>query len=79
MANAVFSPRDFKAWVIEETTTGTKPTITSGLYQLDVDSISFPSLNVNQVASVRTSTGRVAHVNDFFQDNDMRTVEVSLS
>ncbi len=49
MANAVFSPKDFKAWVIEEATTGTKPTITSGLYQLDVDSISFPSLNVNQV------------------------------
>tara|TARA_R100001594_G_scaffold113158_1_gene148004 strand:- start:38 stop:238 length:201 start_codon:yes stop_codon:yes gene_type:complete len=66
MANAVFSPKDFKAWVIEETTTGTKPTITSGLYQLDVDSISFPSLNVNQVASVRSNTGRVAHINDFF-------------
>jgi hypothetical protein len=79
MANAVFSPRDFKAWVIEETTTGTAPTLTSGLYQLDVDSISFPSLNVNQVTSVRTSTGRVAHVNDFFQDNDMRAVEISLS
>jgi hypothetical protein len=79
MANAVFSPKDFKAWVIEESTTGTKPTITSGLYQLDVDSISFPSLNVNQVASVRTSTSRVAHVNDFFQDNDYREVEVSLS
>ena len=79
MANAVFSPRDFKAWVIEETTTGTAPTLTSGLYQLDVDSISFPSLNVNQVASVRTSTGRVAHVNDFFQDNDLRAIEISLS
>jgi len=79
MANAVFSPRDFKAWVIEEAITGTAPTLTSGLYQLDVDSISFPSLNVNQVASVRTSTGRVAHVNDFFQDNDMRAIEISLS
>jgi len=79
MANAVFSPRDFKAWVIEETTTGTAPTLTSGLYQLDVDSISFPSLSVNQAASVRSSTGRVAHVNDFFQDNDMRAVELSLS
>lgn len=79
MANAVFSPKDFKAWVIEEATTGTKPTITSGLYQLDVDSISFPSLNVNQVTSVRTNTSRVAHINDFFQDNDYRAVEVSLS
>ena len=79
MANAVFSPKDFKAWVIEETTTGTAPTLTSGLYQLDVDSISFPSLNVNQSASVRSNTGRVAHINDFFQDNDMRAVEISLS
>ena len=79
MANAVFSPKDFKAWVVEEATTGTAPSLTSGLYQLDVDSISFPSLNVNQVASVRSQTGRVAHINDFFQDNDMRAVEVSLS
>lgn len=79
MANAVFSPRDFKAWVIEETTTGTAPTLTSGLYQLDVDSISFPTLNVNQVTSVRSQTGRVAHIDDFFQDNDMRAVEISLS
>ena len=79
MANAVFSPRDFKAWVIEETTTGTAPTLTSGLYQLDVDSVSFPSLNVNQVTSVRSQTGRVAHIDDFFQDNDYRAVEVSLS
>ena len=79
MANAVFSPRDFKAWVIEETTTGTAPTLTSGLYQLDVDSVSFPSLNVNQVTSVRSQTGRVAHIDDFFKDNDYRAVEVSLS
>ena len=79
MANAVFSPRDFKACVIEETTTGTAPTLTSGLYQLDVDSVSFPSLNVNQVTSVRSQTGRVAHIDDFFQDNDYRAVEVSLS
>ena len=49
MANAMFSPKDFKAWVIEEATTGTSPGITSGLYQLDVDSVSFPSLNPNQV------------------------------
>ena len=43
MANAAFSPRDFKAWIIEETDTGNNagaldaPAITSGLYQLDVD------------------------------------------
>ena len=79
MANAAFSPRDFKAWIIEEATTGTIPTITSGLLQLDVDSVSFPSLNVNQVLEKRTSVGRVMHKNDFFQDNEMRVTEVSLS
>ena len=79
MANAMFSPKDFKAWVIEEATTGTSPGITSGLYQLDVDSVSFPSLNTNQVLDVRSSTGRVLASQDFFQDNEHREVTVTLS
>ena len=79
MANAVFSPRDFKAWVIEEATPGTAPTFTSGCYQLDVDSVAFPSLNPNQIIGVRSRSGRVLHQDDFFQDNEMRAVEVSLS
>ena len=81
MANAVFSPKEFKVFVAEEATTGTAIdlTTTGSLFQLDVDSVSFPSLNVNQVANVRSQTGRVAHIDDFFQDNDMRSVEVSLS
>ena len=79
MANAVFSPKDFKAWVIEEATPGTAPTLTSGCYQLDVDSVAFPSLSPNQVAGVRSRSGRVLHQDDFFQDNEMRVVEVSLS
>jgi hypothetical protein len=81
MANAVFSPKDFKVFVAEEATTGTAIdlTTTGSLFQLDVDSVSFPSLNVNQVSSVRGQTGRVAHIDDFFQDNDMRAVEISLS
>tara|TARA_Y100001973_G_scaffold38689_1_gene58226 strand:- start:316 stop:1323 length:1008 start_codon:yes stop_codon:yes gene_type:complete len=81
MANAVFSPKEFKVFVAEEATTGTAIdlTTTSSLFQLDVDSVSFPSLNVNQVTSVRSQTGRVAHIDDFFQDNDHRSVEISLS
>ena len=85
MANAAFSPKDFKAWVIEETDTGNNagaldaPAITSNLLQLDVDSESMPSLNVNQVLEKRTSVGRVLHANDFFQDNVLRATEVSLS
>ena len=85
MANAAFSPRDFKAWIVEETDTGNNagaldsPAITSGLFQLDVDSVSFPSIAPNQVLDVRSSVGRVLHSNDFFQDNVLRATEVSLS
>lgn len=79
MANAVFSPKDFKAWVIEEATPGTAPTFTSNCYQLDVDSVAFPSLSPNQVLGVRSRSGRVLHQDDFFQDNDMKAVEVSLA
>ena len=73
MANAAFSPRDFKAWVIEETDTGNNagaldaPAITSALLQLDVDSVSFPSISPNQKLDVRSSVGRVLHSNDFFK------------
>ena len=85
MANAAFSPRDFKAWIVEETDTGNNagtldaPAITSGLYQLDVDSVTFPSIAPNQNLDVRSSIGRVLHSEDFFQDNVMRATEVSLS
>ena len=85
MANAAFSPKDFKAWIVEETDTGNNagaldaPAITSGLKQLDVDSVSFPSIAPNQNIDVRTSIGRVVHAADFFQDNIIRATEVSLS
>ena len=82
MANEVFSPRDFKAYVIEEDTPGTTPTFnanTALLHQLDVDSVAFPSLSPNQVTAVRSRGGRVLHADDFFQDNEIRAIEVSLS
>ena len=85
MAYAAFSPKGFKAWVIEETKTGQSagtldsPAITSGLLQLDVDSVAYPSIAPNQNVDVRTGVGRVAHKNDFYQDNVIRVTEVSLS
>lgn len=79
MANATFSPQDFKVWLIEEATTGTAPTLTSGLSQLDVDSVSLPTLSPNQVLAPRTRTGRILNENDFFQDNEYRATEVSVS
>ena len=81
MATAVFSPKDFKVFVSEEAETGTAPdlTSTSAVFQLDVDSVSFPTLNVNQISNVRSQNGRVAHIDDFFQDNNIRATEISLS
>ena len=75
----MFSPRDFKAFIIEETTTGTAPTYTSSALGLDIDSISIPSLSPNQVLAVKSRGGRVLHKEDFFQDNQMRQIEISLS
>ena len=49
------------------------------MYQLDVDSISFPSLNVTQAMDVRSGVGHTLKDEDFFQDNKMRVVELSLS
>ena len=79
MANAIaFSPKEWTVGVQGETTAGTD--IHSGMFQLDVDSISMPSLNVTQVADVRNSgTGRTFKSADFFQDNVMRISEISLS
>ena len=52
-----FSPKEWEVAVQGETTLGTA--ITSGMFALDVDSITMPSLNVNQSLDVRNSgTGR---------------------
>jgi len=93
MANAVFSPKDFKAYVILEGASTAKngngfasgevnpnaPAITADLLKLNVDSISFPSFNLNQVMEVRAGAGRVAKAVDFFHDNKNSVTEVSVS
>lgn len=91
MANAVFSPKDFRAYVIAEGAGSelngnaisgqntTAPAITSNLLKLNVDSISFPSFNVNQVSEVRAGAGRVAKGVDFFHDNKNSITEISVS
>ena len=73
-----FSPKDFSCWVIKEATAGTTPTATSDAYALNVDSVSYPSLNVTQSLDVRTG-GRFLRDDDFWQDNKLRQVELSLS
>ena len=81
MADAyAFSPKEFKCFIItDETTAGASGIHTTNMQQLDVDSISFPSLNVTQVLDVRSGVGNTFKDEDFFQDNTIRVVELSLS
>ena len=75
-----FSPKEFKCFVISDATNaGSSGIHSSNMNQLDVDSISFPSLNVTQVLDVRSGVGHTLKDEDFFQDNKMRVVELSLS
>ena len=74
-----FSPKEFTCWIKNEATCGTSVLASSGMYQLDVDSVSYPSLNVTQALDVRSGTGRTFKDEDFFQDNIMRVAELSLS
>ena len=75
-----FSPKEFKCFVISDATNaGTSGIHSSNMQQLDVDSISFPSLNVNQTLDVRSGVGHTLKDEDFFQDNKMRVVELSLA
>jgi hypothetical protein len=75
-----FSPKEFKCFVISDATNaGSTGIHSSNMQQLDVDSIGFPSLNVNQVLDVRSGVGHTLKDEDFFQDNKMRVVELSLS
>ena len=73
------SPREYSCWIINESTAGTSALHASNMYQLDIDSVGYPSLNVNQVLDVKTGLGRTFKDEDFFQDNKARVVELSLS
>ncbi len=79
MANAAFSPKDFRVAIKAESTNGSDAGITSGINYLDVDSVSFPTLNVNQSLDVKTGVGRLFNETDFFHDNKAGTTELSIS
>ena len=75
-----FSPKEFQCFVISDATNaGTSGIHATNMSQLDVDSISMPSLNVTQSLDVRNGVGNTLKDEDFFQDNKMRVVELSLS
>jgi hypothetical protein len=78
--NHAFSPKEFQVWIASDATNaGTSGIHASNMYQLDVDSASTPSLNVNQVLDVRSGVGRTLKDEDFFQDNVLRVTELSIS
>tara|TARA_R110000824_G_scaffold140305_2_gene306102 strand:+ start:881 stop:1879 length:999 start_codon:yes stop_codon:yes gene_type:complete len=81
MADAfAFSPKEFKCFVISDATNaGASGIHSSNMLQLDVDSVSYPSLNVTQALDVRSGVGATLKAEDFFQDNKMRVVELGLS
>lgn len=75
-----FSPKEFQVWIASDATdAGVSGIHASNMYQLDVDSASMPSLNVNQVLDVRSGVGRTLKDEDFFQDNTLRVTELSIS
>tara|TARA_R100000278_G_scaffold44763_1_gene38973 strand:- start:15654 stop:16649 length:996 start_codon:yes stop_codon:yes gene_type:complete len=78
--NHAFSPKEFQVWIASDATqAGTSGIHPSNMYQLDIDSASMPSLNVNQVLDVRSGAGRTLKDEDFFQDNILRATELSIS
>ena len=74
-----FSPKEWKVGIVSDDTNAGATGIGTTLNQLDVDSIGFPSLNVTQKLDVRSGVGRTLKDEDFFQDNILRAVEISLS
>jgi len=75
-----FSPKEFTCWIISDATNaGASGIHASNMHQLDVDSVSYPSLNVVQTLDVRNGVGRTFKDEDFFQDNNLRVVELGLS
>ena len=74
-----FSPKEWKVAVVSDATNAGATGIGSTMNQLDVDSVSMPSLNPTQVLDVRSGAGRTLKDEDVFQDGIMRVSEISLS
>tara|TARA_A100001201_G_scaffold8112_5_gene12681 strand:+ start:366 stop:1385 length:1020 start_codon:yes stop_codon:yes gene_type:complete len=53
--------------------------IKSGMTRLDVDSISFPSLNPIQVLDMKAGSGYMVQSKDIFQTNKLTSTEISFS
>ncbi len=74
-----FSPKEWKVGIVSDASDAGATGIGATMNQLDVDSIGMPTLNVNQMVDVRSGAGRTFKDEDFFQDNKLRVVDISLS
>lgn len=72
-----FSPKEFEFAIGQEATCGTAKT--DALFGVNVDSISFPTLNPVQVMDVRNHAGRVAQDIDVFLSKGQTVKEISFS
>ena len=77
-SNIAFSPKEWTVLIRPQTEWGETEAGTD-MYQLDVDSISMPSLGLNQSIDLRNTSGRTFNDEDFFQDNKMAVREMTFS
>ena len=77
-SNTAFSPKEWTVLIRPQTEWGETEAGTD-MYQLDVDSISMPSLGLNQSIDLRNTSGRTFNDEDFFQDNKMTVREMTFS
>ena len=75
-ANA-FSPKEFELGIGQESTCGTVKV--DALIGVNIDSVSFPTLNPTQVLDVRNHSGRVAQDIDVFLSKAQTVKEISFS
>ena len=72
-----FSPKEFELAICQESTCGTAKV--DAMLGINIDSISFPTLNPTQVMDVRSHSGRVAQDIDVFLSKAQTVKEVSFS
>tara|TARA_Y100000004_G_C8957882_1_gene431688 strand:+ start:54 stop:1067 length:1014 start_codon:yes stop_codon:yes gene_type:complete len=77
-SNIAFSPKEFTVLIRPQTEWG-ETEAGEDMFQLDVDSISMPSLGLNQSIEVRNTAGRTFTDEDFFQDNKMTVREMTFA
>jgi|TARA_B100001094_G_scaffold102571_2_gene98705 hypothetical protein len=72
-----FSPKEFELAICQETTCGTAKV--DAMLGINIDSISFPTLNPTQVMDVRSHSGRVAQDIDVFLSKAQTVKEISFA